>query len=222
MFAVPLTLAVAYAGILADFGEYEPYSNAAFKVEQTILRWLLPAGNVYVATPGHEQVVHSYTWILTSCMFAAMTFCGYHSAKIVLTDRSAKWKMIALICYGLALLGSGCVAEIWIPCIKPIYTFSFSAQAMGWCVLSMALLYFVCDVLKLRRGLWLLLLYGQCALTVYFISGFFRKALLEIAHACGDGFASHLPESCRPLLFQLLIIVAVAVAASVRRRLRRA
>ena len=189
MFAAPVAMAAVYTALLAFGGDYGKFSNMAFKVDHAILATILPAASSWVAKPSH------YTWFATSLMFAAMTFAGYHATKILLSSGGKGRKAGLLAVYGAALLAVGFACEPWIPCIKPIFTLSFSAQAMGWCVLSLAALYVVTDIWRFRPCAPAVLFFGRLALPAYFISHFFSPVLKAAAHLLGDGLASLLPDS---------------------------
>ena len=214
MVVVPIVLAIGYALALAAVGDYSQYGNLAYKVDIFLLRAILPANNVWVTNPSY------YTWFLTSAMFAAMTFAGYHATKILQSARSGWAKSRALLAYGVSLLAVGLVSEIWVPCIKQIFTFSSAAQAMGWCVLALDTLYVLTDVWKLRRGLSLVLLFGQMALTAYFVSHFFPPVLTAFAHLVGDGVLSHLPTSSREFGIRALSVLAMVLAMVAWRRVK--
>jgi predicted acyltransferase len=84
-----------------------------------------------------------------------------------------------LFVYGAALEVVGWAVSPWIPVIKPIFTLSFTAQAMGWCVISLAVLYVLTDILMLRRGLGVIVLFGQYALTAYLVGVWFSVRCLR-------------------------------------------
>jgi len=210
MIAAPVVMVVAYTALLA-LGGYGKFDNVAFKIDHAILAFVLPEGSAWVVKPSH------YTWFSTSLMFAAMTFAGYHATKIIVSDK-AKWhRAFELAIYGVALLAVGFVSEIWIPCIKPIFTLSFTAEAMGWCVLSLAALYVVNDILMLRRGLGVALFFGRMALSAYFISHFFAPVLRAAAHLFGDGLVAYLPSSSASFVLALFEVAALVAAMEIWR-----
>ena len=203
MFVVPVALVLGYTLLLAFLGDYSQFGNFAKKVDHAILNSILPAGHDRLVKPSY------YTWYLTSAMFAAMTFAGYHCTVILRSARTVWRKAAILGGYGVALLALGLVSEIWIPCIKPIYSFSFTAQAMGWCVLALDALYVLTDIWKFRRGLSVAIFFGQLALAAYFTSHFFRPVLTSFAHLMGDGVLSYLPKSAEPFVICLLKIAGM-------------
>ena len=210
MVASPIALAAVYTVLLA-FDGYGEYDNMAFRIDHAVLSGILPKDSTWVAKPSH------YTWFATSLMFAAMTFVGYHATRILLAGWTKWRKAGVLAAYGGVLLAVGFVSEIWIPCIKPIFTLSFTAEAMGWCVLSLAALYVVNDILMLRRGLDVALFFGRMALSAYFISHFFAPVLRAAAHLFGDGLVAYLPSSSASFVLALFEVAALVAAMEIWR-----
>ena len=205
MYVGPLVLAVGYAMLMAIHGDYSQFGNVAYDVDQAVFRFMLPSSSRWIVNPSY------YTWVLTSAMFAVMTFVGYH-ATIILRSSRTNWIKAGLLCfYGAALLGGGLVSEIWVPCIKPIFTFSFTAQAMGWCALALDLLFVVNDIWRIRCGSTAILFFGQMALAAYFTSHFFKPVLESFAHLMVDGILARIPCSAEPFVICLLSIVGMVV-----------
>jgi len=217
-FALPFVLAAAYGTILACYGVYLADDNAAMKVEQWILHLLLPTDSKVFA------LTHGYTWWLTTLMFGAMTLLGMQATEILRSGRTAWRKAVILGGYGLGLLALGLSLEYIVgePCIKHIFTPSFTFQSMGYSMLALAALYIWFDIWKLRRGAWLFLLYGQFALTAYVISGPFRPGLIAFAQVFLQG-VPHLIGTARyqPFLEMVGMCVLMTIAIVVRRRLKR-
>ena len=212
--AVPVVLALGYTVALAAYGDYSQFGNLAFKVDDAILRAILPEDSVRIVKPSY------YTWWLTSAMSGAMAFAGYHATQI-LRSGLTPWKRAgALFAYGAGLLAVGFVSEIWIPCIKPIFTLTFTAQAMGWCAIALAVLYVVNDIWMFRKGLKPVLLFGQMALTAYFVSHFFAPVLKAAAHLAGDGLIARLPKSAGGFVLTVLQIAALVVVMLFWRRFK--
>ena len=107
-----------------------------------------------------------------------------------------------------------------IPCIKHIYTVSFTCQAMGWCVLALTLLYVLTDVFGLRFGWWFVTLYGQCALTAYMATHFFRPSLEACTKSITKGFPRFIDKAYMPLAEALVTVIVLTIVLVIRRRLR--
>lgn len=213
-FVFPVALAAVYTALLAVGGDYSEHGNLAFKVDRAILSAILPPTNRYLAKPSF------YAWFLPSLMFAAMTMCGYH-ATMLLRAGWTKWKKAAgLFAYAAALFALGGLAAIWIPVIKPIFSLSFTALAMGWCVLLLAVLYVVCDIFLVRRGTALILLFGQCALAGYFVSHVFRAPLRALAETVLPGAMRLCSKGTAGFLVELLVLVEIVAAMVVWRALK--
>ena len=212
--AAPAVLALVYSAMLAFGGDYTKFGNFAFKVDNAILSAVLPADNPFVAKPSH------YTWFATSLMFAAMTLAGCHAADILRGGGEKRSKALKLFAYGAALEAFGWAVSPWIPVIKPIFTLSFTAQAMGWCAISLAVLYVLADILMLRRGLGIVILFGQCALTAYLAGGFFRPVLVKLAEILTQGFPHAFGiGAAMPVAVAAVVAVEIAAVLAVRRRL---
>ena len=193
--AVPIALAVAYAVLLQVFGDYTLQGNFAQKVENVVVPLLTPDGSraLEIADPG-------YTWWLTSMMFAAMTLCGAEATRILRGSDREGVRFVRLLVLGAVLLVVGVLLSSWIPVIKPIYTLTFTAQAMGWCCISLTLLYGLTDILEFRRGFGLFVLFGQTALLAYMLVEVFPCVLSAFSTAVTEGVPKVFGASARPLL----------------------
>ena len=191
--ALPIVLAFVYTGLLAAFGDYTQTGNFANNVEMRALALLVPAES------SAFQTWH-YTWFLTSLMFGAMTLCGYHATKILQTTALAPWRKVAVLCgFAAALLVLGFGTSPWIPVIKPIFTLSFTALAMGWSVLSLAALYVLTDILRFRRGFGVFILLGRHSLFAYMV-GCFGGVFAAAADKLLGGLALWIGQTPMPVV----------------------
>ena len=160
--SAPFVLAVAYTLFLHFCGDYTMDGNAATKVERWMLALITPAGSkaVELADPG-------YSWWATIPMFGAMTLCGMSATNMLLSSESPLMRFAKLLGLGVALLAAGLLLAPVVPPIKHIFTVTFTAQAMGVCCILLALLYGFADILRLRRGCGLFVLFGQTSLAAY-------------------------------------------------------
>ena len=155
-------------------------------------------------------------------MFAAMTLSGYFATEILRGEGEKKSKAVKLLIYGGALEIVGWAVSPWIPVIKPIFTLSFTSQAMGWCVIALAVLYILTDILMLRKGLWVVILFGQCALTAYLVGGFFRPVLTKLAEILTQGLPHAFGhKELMPVVTAVVVAVEIALILAVWRKARR-
>ena len=211
---ITASLFVAYAAILHAYGDYTPEGNVTAVVERKVFAAILPAGSQWLN-------VGKYTWILPSMMFAAMTLCGFHATEILKSGMSKPRKAAALFGCGAGALALGWAAAAWIPVIKPIYTVSFTLQAMGWCAVALSALYVLTDILKWRRGLAVPILFGQYALTAYMVTQEpIRPALQSLVDSLTRGFPMVFGEHIQPMVKALCLCILVTLALVVRKRLK--
>ena len=212
---IPLVFAGAYGALLHLLGDYTAEGNLAQVVEQKVLGAILPANSAALKT-------HGYTWFLTSLMFGAMAMCGAQCAETLRGKWTKGRKALTLFILGAALLGAGWALTLLVPCIKHIFSVSFTCQAMGWCVLALAFLYVITDVLGARRGWWLLVLYGQCAFTAYMATHFFKPTLAACTRSITQGIPRFIDKAYMPLTNAIVTAVILTLVLVIRRRLRRA
>ena len=212
---LPVALALVYSVPLAVWGDYTPQGNLAHVVE----RWVV---DTFCVPLGFSPTVSDYTWFATVPMFGVMTLMGMISTEI-LTDRETAGarKAARLGAFGAGVLALGWATYPFIPSIKHIFTLTFTAQAMGWCMLSLALLYYITDVLKFRRGLGLFILFGQYALTAYMLADTPLAAITaKAAETFTQGFGRLFGAGWAGFLSAVVQGALVAFAVEVRRRLK--
>jgi len=206
--AVPFVLAGAYGLLLHFGGDYSVQGNVAMKADMFFVRILQPCG--------HDT--GSYTWYLTSLMFGVMTLCGMNATQILRSARTPWRKAGLLAALGVSLVAGGLLLELLgVPCIKHIFTVSFTAQAMGVSVLLLAALYVINDIWKFRRGWGLVLLFGQNALAAYVIGEVFRKVTMGASQAVVGGLATRVGKPWDAVVLQIGLAVLLTLALALWR-----
>ena len=210
---VPVLLTAAYGLLLHVGGDYSKDGNLAQVVELKILHALLPADSAQT----DYIVKYGCAWHLPSLMFSVITLAGCFATEIL---RRRDWSEgrragllgacgLATLAVGWALVGAG------VPMIKNIWTASFSLQAIGWAVLSLAALYVLTDILKFRRGTGLLLLFGQFALTAYVCETIFGETCFTAGDRLFSGlrrfFDPKWTETIRCIGYGLVVIAVVTI-----------
>ena len=218
--AIPILLAIAYGLIVHLGGDYTKAGNITQKVELRILNSFMPADNEQI-----EYIVRSgYTWYLPSMMFPVITLAGYFSTEILQRNDMGQWKRVSwLVTYGLAALGIGwLLALCGIKMVKHFFSISFTLQAIGWSVLSLAVAYVLTDIWRFRRGTGLLLMFGQYALTAYICESVFRSVCYAASDRLFLGFVQlfdpRWSETIRALGFGLVVYAVVCIRSSLAER----
>ena len=205
--AIPIALAVGYSLVLHFCGDYTKTGNAAFRFEQWFVPFVVHSGSRVL-----ELADSGYTWWLTIPMFCAMTLCGLEATAILTSGEDPKRRLAKLAGLGAALLAAGWALVPIVPPIKHIYTFTFTAQAMGWSCLALAALFWLADIVKFRRGTWLVLLFGQTSLLAYMVGDEFKDVLRQFGKHMSEGFEHAFGPASVPIgvwFFSSALLVAV-------------
>jgi hypothetical protein len=74
----------------------------------------------------------------------------------------------------------------------------------------------------LRKGLGVIILFGQCALTAYLVGGFFRPVLTKLAEILTQGFPHAFGhKELMPVVTAVAVAVEIALVLAVWRKARR-
>ena len=139
---------------------------------------------------GRFQDGTTYTWILSSLGFGATVLMGVLSGHLLRSSlpgpRKAQW---------LAASGFGCLLAGWLwsfvfPIIKHIWTSSMVLWSGGWCLLLLAVFYWLIDVKGYRRWAFFLIVIGMNAIVAYVAAEILPFA--EISGIFFAGLAKHL------------------------------
>ena len=162
---IPILLAALYTLFLHTCGDLTPRGNAAVVYEVKFLSLFYPDASWH---PVKQIADWHYTWWTTIPMFAFMGLAGYHATTILQT-KWTQWRRAGTMAgVGLALLAAGgLLVACGDPCVKHIFTASFTSLAMGVSFLLYALSYVLFDIFAWRQGLWLVNLFGRHSLWAY-------------------------------------------------------
>ena len=194
-----LTLALALmavpAVVMAVFGDYTQHGNAARLIEEA----------VYGRLGGKAK---DFCYLLTTFTWAGMGIVASLVGDVMKSDMPQWTKAKALAAAGAGAFALGWIMSFWIPPIRYIYTISFVFETLGLSTLLLCALYVLSDIYALRRGTWLLILFGQCSLVAWMAASFFGEALT----AAAQRFVCGMPVLVGTNRYQP-IFVAVAKAA---------
>lgn len=157
-----LGLLVLYSGLMLSFGDWSMEGNFAHAVDRAVL--------------GAHNYVNRKTWdpegIISTLTSISSCLLGVLAGHLLAAKKPLMQRIAPTAFLGAALLGSGLVLDAWIPINKSIWTPSFVLLMAGIDFLLFALLLWICDIWKLRRGLepWVIL--GRNSIAVYLFSEF--------------------------------------------------
>ena len=213
--AIPIALAVGYGLAIHLGGDYSRTGNLAIRFEDWFVRLVMPEGNraMELADPW-------YSWWFTIPMFGAMTLCGAEATRILTSGAEKMTRFWRLLALGAVLLAVGWALVPWVPSIKHIYSFTFTAQAMGWSCLALAALFYLSDVLMLRKGLGIFILFGQTALLAYMTIEVFSCVPNAFADMVTAGFPHAFGPKTVPLarwFFATVFLVTILRFRNVKR-----
>ena len=216
---LPIVFLAVY-GLLVHFGgDYTREGNFTWLVEKKILACLLPAESIRLTVKG----CGGYTWFLPTLVFGAMTLAGCQATTVLRSARSEKAKALILLAAGLVCLAVGwALVPMGVPMIKQFFTVSFTLQAIGWCVLALDVLYVLTDILRLRRGLGIFILFGQCALTAYLLHTLFAPATKALATVFVQGCPQIFGSDAQPFILAVAEGVVIVALLYLRQSLRAA
>jgi predicted acyltransferase len=98
---------------------------------------------------------------------AAHTMWGVLAGQVLMSSRTSVQKIRLLVIPGLIGVVVGYALNPWTPIIKRIASTSFVIVSGGWCLLALALCYWLIDVKKLKRWTLFFNIVGMNPLLIY-------------------------------------------------------
>ena len=98
---------------------------------------------------------------------AAHTMWGVLAGQVLMSSRTAGQKIRLLVIPGLIGVVAGYALNPWTPIIKRIASTSFVIVSGGWCLLALALCYWLIDVKKLKKWTLFFNIVGMNPLLIY-------------------------------------------------------
>lgn len=116
---------------------------------------------------GSFQDGTTYTWILSSIVFAATVMMGIFAGYWLRSGRTGYAKATGLILAGIVCMVLGYGWSFIFPIIKHLWTSSFVLFSGGMCLILLGAFYLVIDVWKLRKWAFGFKVIGMNAIFVY-------------------------------------------------------
>jgi predicted acyltransferase len=106
---------------------------------------------------------------------SAHTIWGVVVGMILMKDWAPRKKILTLLIAGSAGVVVGYAMNPFIPIIKHICTSSFVIVSGGWCLIGMAISFWIIDVLKVRKIPMFFAVFGMNPLFIYLMGSSFRN-----------------------------------------------
>lgn len=156
---------------------------------------------------------YGYTCILTSMTWTVTVMIGCFAGRYL------KWphvdgprKFLHFLLAGIGLMATGFLLTSYDPCIKRIWTVSYTLISGGACLIFLGCFYFLFDVRKLHRWAYPLIIVGANSLFVYVVFSYGR--IVDLAAVVDRGISGLEPYTSPfyPLIvsilgFSLMLIV---------------
>lgn len=97
----------------------------------------------------------------------AHTIWGVLAAKLMISNKEDIKKFQTLILWGIVLISVGYLLDPVTPIIKRIATSSFVIVSGGWTLIAMAISYWLIDIRKIDKWVWLFAVVGMNPLFIY-------------------------------------------------------
>ena len=157
-------------------GAFTPDGNLAMYIDKALL--------------GRFQDGTTYTWILSSLGFGATVLMGVMAGHLLRSKLAGTRKALLLAGAGLACLAGGWLWSFAFPIIKHLWTSSMVLWSGGWCLLLLALFYWLIDVLGYRRWAFPFTVIGMNAIVAYMAPDLIN--FRHISHTTFGGLAKHM------------------------------
>jgi predicted acyltransferase len=141
------------AGVMTPEGSLHSY------IDQKVM-----PGRISAEYYGPGDSLGAVSTFPAACSLLLGVFAGYW----LKSTRSAKAKMRGLLLGGVLCLGAGYLWGLVFPIIKHIWTSSYVLWAGGWCLLLLALFYWLIDVKGWNWWSFFFVVIGTNAILVYF------------------------------------------------------
>ena len=123
-----------------------------------------------------EQYLNHGRWApFNAIPSTANTIWGVIVGMILMKDWSHRKKIQTLLIAGLIALVIGYAMNPYVPIIKRIWTSSYAIASGGWCLIGMAISYWLVDVLKFRKVPLFFAVFGMNSVFIYLLAGYFRS-----------------------------------------------
>ena len=148
-------------------GDFTPEGNFAEKVDRIVLGRFRDGVSWNPDGSWSFSPYYQYTWIISSLTFGVTVLMGTLAGGVMKNGANRNRNALTLFVSGIGCILISLLWSLQMPIIKKIWTCSMTLYSGGWCLLLMALFYYVIDCKGYAKGLKWLKIYGMNAITAY-------------------------------------------------------
>jgi predicted acyltransferase len=163
-------------------GYFEKNANFATYFDRFFLQGLMGS---YEKIGEPEGLVSTLTSLVT-------TLCGVLTAQFIRMKKDIRTKTLALLGLGIVSSGMGKIWAIWMPINKHLWTASYVLLTTGLALIVFAILYFLVDIKRYKKGFQPFLVFGTNAITVYVLSILVARLIGMLTFTTNNGMTYHL------------------------------
>ncbi len=175
LWIVAAMMLLGYWALLAFLGGTAPYSlegNFVLKVDEAILgrNHLYKGFGIPFEPEGLLSTVPSIVTVII----------GFYTGEMIGRRNTSPKISLKLILVGTASVGLGILWGRFFPVNKPLWTSSYVLYTAGIAMVSLAVIYYVADVLKWQKWGTFFRVFGTNALFAYFMAGIWTKMMIYV------------------------------------------
>ncbi|MDR0845165.1 MAG: DUF5009 domain-containing protein [Tannerella sp.] len=150
-------------------GDFTPENNFAEKVDQVVLGRFRDGVSWSADGSWSFSPRYQYTWIVSSLTFGVTVLMGALAGGVMKNGADRNRNARILLVAGVICIAGALQWSLQMPIIKKIWTCSMTLYSGGWCLLLMALFYYVIDCRGYSKGVRWLKIYGMNSIVAYML-----------------------------------------------------
>ena len=141
---------------------------------------------------------------------AAHTIWGVVAGQLLMSERTAREKLKALVIAGVVGVVVGYALDPITPIIKRISTSSFVIVSGGWTLLSLALCYWLIDIKKWKGSVWFFAIVGMNPLFIYLFAHLGGAPFIrQIIEPFSNGLLGWMGPKLTPFVTSAIVLFAL-------------
>ena len=175
--ATGIAILLAYWGLLAFFGNGDPYGLDTNLVRRIDI-FLLGASHLYTGT----GIPFDPEGLLSTLPAAVTVILGYEIGDLIHASADHRRTVLRMLGLGAAGVAAGWLWGLVFPINKQLWTSSYVLYTAGWATLVLAVFVWVVEVRGWRRAVFPLVVFGTNSIFVFAASGLWVKSIARFRY----------------------------------------